>query len=449
MKNEALFRTGSTWRAIFSMAIPSVFVIFVMILYNMADMFFVGRLGDTAQVAAVSVVSPAFSLLNAIATTIGAGGCAMIARCFGACDVEKGKTYTSLCLWSAAALGTIAGIVFFLAARPLLLLLGATTDMLGHAIAYLRILSIGAPFCLLSSSLGMLVRAEGAVKQCMVGNLLGTFTNLILDPLFILVMHWGVSGAAVATVLGNTVASCYYLHFIHRHGTVLTVDPRPALRQPASLLPVIAIGLPNGVSNLLNGFASSFSNRLLSCHGTGAIAAMSAAGKSTMLIGMTLMGIAMGCQPLLSYSYGSGDYRRLRDLLKKLVILSLSVGLGAGTLCYLFRDALIGLFLKEASVAALSRELVVYLMVGSPFIGFVYIATNLMQAIGKAPLATLLSILRQGLLLIPALYIFHTLYGLMGLSIAHIAADLLAAGAAVCVLLYYTRTLLKDKPTSH
>ena len=313
MKNEALFRTGSVWRAIFTMAVPSVVIIFVMFLYNIADMFFIGCLGDTVQVAAVSVVGPVFSILAAAATMLGAGGCTIIARCLGAGEVGKGRVYSSLCCWAGTLLGVLVCAALLLSGMPLLQMLGSTPETTAYALQYLRVLAVGAPFLILANTAAMLLRAEGAVKDGLIGNLLGTVTNLLLDPLFILVFRWGVTGAAAASVLGNVVATGFYMLYIIRKGTVLTVDPRFALQKPAALGEILTIGLPNGIGSLLSGFASTFSNRLLSAYGTGAIAAMAAAGKTTMLIGMITMAICMGCQPLLAYSYGAGDKRRLRE----------------------------------------------------------------------------------------------------------------------------------------
>lgn len=293
MKNEALFRTGSVWKSIFSMAVPSIIIILVMVLYNMADMFFVGCLGDTAQVAAVSVVGPVFSILAAVATMLGAGSSAIIARCFGAGEIEQGKICSSLCFWTSFFLGVLVSIGLLVGRVPLLGMLGSNAEIFPYAERYLQVLALGAPFFILSNSMAMLVRAEGAVKEGMIGNLLGTLVNCIFDPLFILVLNFGVSGAAAASVLGNLVATACYLRYIVKNGTVLTVDFRPALKKPQMLGELLAIGLPNGISSLLAGFASSFSNRLLVTHGTAAVAAMAAAGKTTMGISMIAMAICM------------------------------------------------------------------------------------------------------------------------------------------------------------
>ena len=238
MKNEALFRTGSVWKSIISMAVPSIIIILVMVLYNMADMFFVGCLGDTAQVAAVSVVGPVFSILAAVATMLGAGSSAVIARCFGAGEIEQGKICSSLCFWTSFFLGVLVSIGLLVGRVPLLGMLGSNAEIFPYAARYLQVLALGAPFFILSNSMAMLVRAEGAAKEGMIGNLLGTLINCIFDPLFILVLNFGVSGAAAASVLGNLVATACYLRYIVKHGTVLTVDFRPALKCWANCWPL-------------------------------------------------------------------------------------------------------------------------------------------------------------------------------------------------------------------
>ena len=438
MKNEALFRTGSVWKSIFSMAVPSIIIILVMVLYNMADMFFVGCLGDTAQVAAVSVVGPVFSILAAVATMLGAGSSAIIARCFGAGEIEQGKICSSLCFWTSFFLGVLVSI-----GLPLLGMLGSNAEIFPYAERYLQVLALGAPCFILSNSMAMLVRAEGAVKEGMIGNLLGTLVNCIFDPLFILVLNFGVSGAAAASVLGNLVATACYLRYIVKHGTVLTVDFRPALKKPQMLGELLAIGLPNGISSLLAGFASSFSNRLLVTHGTAAVAAMAAAGKTTMVISMIAMAICMGCQPLLAYSYGAGDSKRLKQLLKDLILLTVVFGVLAGAASFAGRNALIGMFIKEEDTFRLGTQLVVYLVLGSPVIGLTYLATNLLQSVGRASGAVVLSLLRQGLLLIPLLYLMNALCGVQGIAAAHLIADVGAAAISAGILLHWLRASME------
>ena len=302
MQNESLFRDKPVWSAIFSMAIPSVFTILVMIVYNMADMFFIGRLGDTAQVGAISIVGPVFSLLSAVSTMIGVGGCTTIAKALGGGNTEDARTHASLCGWTFLIFGGVFSAVVLAFTKPLLRVLGAPADMVHYAGIYMRILALGAPVMLFSQGMAMLIRSEGAIKEGLIGNLSGTIVNLILDPVFILGLNWGVAGAAVATVLGNLVGSAYFVSYLLRKSSILNLKPQFALRSPAALFPIMALGLPNALSSILSGLASTFSNRLLSAYGTNAIAAMGAAGKITMLIGLVQMGICKGVQPMKAYN---------------------------------------------------------------------------------------------------------------------------------------------------
>lgn len=444
MQYEKLFRTQSVWKSIFSLAVPSVTIILVMILYNMTDMFFVGQLGDYNQVAAVSVVSPLFSLSAAVATMLGSGGCALIAGALGSDDMERAKAYASLCGWGSIVFGLLITVVLLLARKAILPALGATEDILAHAEAYMSICALGVPFMLASTTLGTVIRAEGAVRQGMIGNMAATLVNMLLDPLFILVMGMGVAGAAAATVIGNIAGTSYYICFMRKKALVLNMDIHLAGKNVQMMLQILALGMPNALSSILSGFASTFSNRLLGRYGTDAIAAMAAAGKTTMLIAMLQMGICMGIQPLLAYNYGAEDIPRLKEVIQKVVVLTIGVGTITGGLCYLCRHQIIGMFIKDAVVARQGENLVLFLVIASPIIGIYYLGTNFMQASGKALLATVMSLLRQGALLIPFLYLFHALIGMPGIAAAHMAADLLSVLTGGLLLFRQYDCLVKE-----
>jgi putative MATE family efflux protein len=432
---EKLFRQQSVWKAIFSMAVPALLTIVIMIFYNVADMFFIAQLGDTAKVASVSIIIPVFSIIMALATMIGVGGSAIIAGAFGVGDTEKAKNISSLCFYSAVVLGAAVTLLLFAFHMLLLKVLGTKPEMWNDSRTYLLILSCGTVFMLISSSMGMLLRAEGAVKEGMYGNLAGTVTNIVLDPLFILVFGWGVAGAAAATVIGNMVSASYYMVFVKRKAAVLSLDPGRALIMPWEIFPIMALGLPNAASTVLSGFASTFSNNLLSLHGTDAIAAAAAAGRAGMLISLVQMGICMGVQPLLAYSYGAKNLPRLKETLQKTALLTGCIGVGTMLLCFTFRQPIISLFLKEPKVAAMGQHYMLYVMAGAPFLGLVYISTNFLQATKKAASAIIVFLLRQGLLLIPLLFLMHALWGFYGLAAAHMAADIAAALTAVIIFL--------------
>ncbi len=441
---EKLYTQASVWSAIFQMAVPALVVMLLMVFYNMADMIFVGQLGSTAMVASISIVSPLFSLLMAVATMVGFGGCTYITNALGAGNLEKAKEISSVSFWFSLLFSLLLIPVLLLLRMPLLSLLGATEDTLPFASRYYAILTLGAPFMVLSTMMGSIIRSEGAIRESMLGNITGTITNLVLDPLFILAFHFGVSGAAAATVLGNAVATLVYALFT-RKSEILAVSPGLAARHFSHIGMVLALGLPNAVSTILSGFASSFSNNLLKAYGTDAIAAMAAAGKTSLVITMLIMGICMGCQPLLAYSYGAGDEKRLGKILQDLLLLTTLIGIGAAAGCFFGRVLIIHLFLKDPSAASLAESLVPWLVVGSPFIGIYYLSTNYLQASQKAGSAIVLSVLRQGVILIAALYVFNRLFGFHGIAMSHMVSDI---ASEVIAAIWLFRVRHRARPVS-
>ena len=444
MQSERLFKEAPVWQAIGALVGPSVLSVLVMVIYNMTDLFFIRLLKNTALTAAVAVVGPVFTLASAGATVLGMGGCAVVAGSLGAGDRQDARCVSSLCGWCALLTGVLLAVVLNLFCEPILYLLGTNAEILPYATHYLRILALGAPAMIFSVSAASLLRADGAIRRGLAGNLAGSITNIFLDPLFILGFGWNIAGAAAATMLGNLVASGIYLHHILRRSEVLSLSPSDALRRPARLGRVLALGLPNGVSSLLSGLAGSFSNRLLAAYGTNALAAMAAADKSAMVVTLVQMGICMGLQPLLSYNVGGRNLPRLRAVLSRSFGLTVGFGTLFALFCLLAQRPLIGLFLSDPEAISLARQLLPWLLAGSPLLGLYYLGINFLQAAGYAGSATLLSALRQGVLLVPALYGFHHLLGLPGLAAARAATDLLSAAIALLLFLLVWRKLTSD-----
>ena len=438
-RQEALFRTRPVWQSITAMAIPAMISMLVMILYNMADMFFVARLGDDAQVAAVSLVGPVFTVMMALGAMVSGGGCVLIAQTLGKNDLTLLKQYSSLCCWGSAALGIVFTVVVLLLRMPLLRFLGANADTAAYADAYLTVLALGAPVMIFVTGFGGIIRAEGAVREGVVGHFIGTIANIILDPVFIWWLGLGVRGAAIATVTGNILGAAYVSWYVHGEKSSLTLDPRPALQSPLAFGQVVALGLPNAVSSFLSGFASAFASQLLVQYGTMSVAAMAAAGKSTMVISMLQMGLCMGAQPLLAYSYGARDLSRLRETLVKLGGLTVVLGTGLTLACSVGSQAVVEIFLQQEDALQLGQQMIRLLVLAGPFIGLFYLGSNFLQAAGNAPLAAFVSLLRQGILLIPLLFVMNRLFGVTGNIWAHVAADLASAGIALALTIWQYR----------
>lgn len=443
MNHQEIFKRP-VWQALLGLGIPSLISVLVTILYNLADMYFIGFLHDYTQTASVSLVMPVFSLLTAISMLLGSGGCTLIAQSLGAGDTESVRGYSSLCVWASVVLGLVVTTLCFGFCTPILRFLGANEEMWPYAQKYLLVLAAGAPAILLQSGLGSLVRGEGAIKPGLVSNFLSTLLNILLDPLFILAFDMGVVGAAVATVLANIAGVAFLAWYKRRSSLLLTFDPRAAAGYIRRLGKVAVLGMPNAVSNTLNGLASTFSNQLLVAYGTGAVAAMAAAGKSTMVVGIMQMGICMGVQPLIAYCYGGKDLPRLKEVMTKLLILTVGLGLALGGLGMLGSRILVGLFIQDAGVLALGQRMVLIQLISAPVVGLYYISNNFLQAAGRAVMATVASVLRQGVLLIPLLFLCDTLFGLMGIPAAHVISDLSSILIAGMLAVYTYRQVCKS-----
>ena len=436
-KRKAVFEEASVWRAIFTMAIPAMINILVMILYNMADMFFIGQLGNSALVAAVSISSPVFTMMMAFGSMIGGGGCALIARTLGAGDSEHVRLYSSLCCWGSVLIGGVFTIVILLFQSPILSVLGANSEFWGYAKTYLTILAFGAPVMIFTTGMGNVVRSEGAVKEGMIGNLISTITNIVLDPLFILVLKWDVAGAAAATVIGNLI------RYIRFKGSNLSLSFKLAASAPGQFRKIIAVGLPNGTNNILSSISATMANNLLVSYGTVAVAAMAASGKSTTIISMIQMGICMGVQPLMAYNYGAKKLARLRETVMKLEILTFTFGLVTTLFCLFQSESIIHLFLKDPNALELGTQMIRLRVITGPILGLYYISSNFLQASGNAKMSMLVSLLRQGILFIPMIYVMNAMFGVTGNICAHIAADTLATLIGVILAVRQYRSLQK------
>lgn len=433
MKNEKMMKEASPVKLLFTMGLPVIVVMIVQTLYNMADVFFMGQTGETMQVAAISLAGPAFSIFQGVGTLFGAGACTAIAMALGQGDREKAKYYSSFCAWGSVITGVALAIVMFVFMGPLLGMMGANSETEGFARTYLSIVMLGSPFIMFGGGLGNALRADGSSSKVMMISLIGTFTNIILDPLFILAFGWGIAGAAWATVIGNAVSSA--LVFLHvRKSGCFTVSPKYFTLKRDVSLRVISLGVPMALGTVLMCFSSMFSNQLLVKYGNIAVAANGVAGKAGMLVGMIAMGVCMGMQPVISYAYGMGDRKRLRKitLVTGIATTVITTVLGAGFL--LGRDAFITAFLDDPQVLEIGKFMMLTLL-ASPVGGIYQLCSSYLQGTGKVSYATITSLLSKGVVYLPVLFISEALGGFAGLVFAGAISELISTliGVILCV----------------
>ena len=442
-QNEAVFEKAPVKKAVLQMAVPTVISSLVLVVYNMADTFFVGQTHDAFQVAAVSLTNPVFVMYMAIANLLGIGGSAVISISLGQNEKDKARAASSFCCYASLAFGVVTGVLIILFMDPLLALLGATENTYQFSKDYLFYIALGAPFILFANTFGHTVRGEGAAKASMIGGMIGTVVNIVLDPIFILTFGMDTAGAAIATVLGNVFGCVYYLYYFARKSPLLSIHPA-ALRAGKGVAGrVLSIGVPAGANSALMSVATVLLNNALVAYGDKAVAAMGIVTKAYMFIAFVHMGIANGIQPLLGYCYGANNRDRFWGILKFSGVLTVICGTVLSAVYIVCSEPVVGLFIDDPEVVAYGGPMLIATSLAGPILGLLFLAINSMQALGRPVPATVLSVCRQGLFFIPLLYILDAVFGLNGINFTQTVADYLSI---VISLLLLRSTLRRAMP---
>ena len=438
--SQDLMSSMKVSRAVAKMAIPSVISSLVTVVYNMADTFFVGQTGDPLQVAAVSLTNPIFILMMAFANMFGMGGSAVLSMALGEKNEKRAKNASSFVTWASLLVGVAFAFVLVAGMNPVLALFGADQQTYEFAKGYTLHIAWGAPFIIWSAAASFVVRAEGASREAMVGSMIGTIANIVLDPIFISVLDQGTAGAAIATSIGNILASIYYLWYFLKKSQVLSISWRYFTCREGILTRVCSTGLPTAIFSGLMSVSTIVLNQILVVYGNAPVAAIGIVFKANMFITFLQMGLANGVQPLLGYNFGSGDVKRFREIESFTKRSCLVVGVLAAVLYFLLREPIIRLFINDDQVVAYGVEMLVAYMVSGPVIGILFVNMNCMQSVGHALEASVLSVLRQGVLLIPLLYLLQAVFGLTGVIFGQSLTDY----AAVILSIIIWRSIRKN-----
>jgi multidrug efflux pump len=432
---DSFFDTKHLYRSYFKIAFPVVLGLVVSLVYNLADTFFIARTNDTNLIAGVSLCAPVFTALMAFGNIYGQGGSSLISRLLGKQDVEGVKRVSSFCFYIALATGVVLAVVMTVFHRPLLTLLGADADTMAHAFQYYIVLVVCAPIIVLSFIHSNLVRCEGMSTQSMIGTVLGTVVNIILDPILISVAGMGAMGAAIATVIGYLCSVLYFLWLLHNKSRCLSVNLALCRVSGEELRQILGVGVTAALSNLMQSLCVIVVNQFLLPYGNDKIAAMGIVLKVNMIAQLVLTGFAFGGVPLFGYLYGA----QLRTEMKKLVRFCLSflsaLSLVLTAVLCLFASPLMGAFVKDADMITTGAEMLRWQAVSTVFAGIVLLLTVLFQAVGKVGPSFVLSISRQGVVFVVALLVCVRLFAyngvLMGQAVADVVSALIALGLLV------------------
>ena len=444
-----LFESMPVPRAILSLAIPSVISQIITIIYNMADTFFIGQIGDKNQVAAATLAMPLFMLMTAASNLFGVGGASLISRLLGLGDRKKASRACAFCVWSGVILAFVYGIAI-LFARPFLLpVLGADDETFGFTSSYLfYTVVIGAVPTVMNPLLAHLIRSEGHSKEASLGVAFGGILNIILDPVFIYILKLEIAGAAIATLISNIAATIFFIVFIliHRKNSVITLSPKYFTLGEKIPSEVMSVGLPSFLISLTATVSNTVLNHIIATYSNAAVAGMGIAKKINMVAFAVTQGITQGTLPLIGYNYTSGDRKRMMSVIRGLFIFCLSVGLVIAVLLFLNADHATRLFINDDETVHFGQIFLHIICCACPMSAVTFFALTVFQATGQKIRPLILSVLRKGTIDLPFMILFNSLIGIDGVAWATPVAEVISMLTAVIMILPYLKKI-REKPT--
>lgn len=412
-------------RLILTMAVPSIISMLISSFYNMADTYFVGRI-DTTATAAVGVVFPLMSIIQALGFTFGHGSGNYISRALGHGDVENARKMATTGFISALIAGAIFGLFGLIFLDGLVSILGATPTIAPYARQYAFYILIGTPFMASSLVLNNQLRFQGSAFYGMIGMGAGAVINIALDPIFIFVLDMGVSGAALATILSQTVSFFLLLRGCTRGGNI-AIHLREFSPSWQRFKEIARGGTPSLFRQGLGSVASICLNFAAGTYGDAAIAGMSIVTRVLQFANSAVIGLGQGFQPVCGFNYGAREYKRVRQAFWFTVGVGFCVLVVLCTLSILFAPQVIALFRKEDAqvieIGALSLRLQ---CIAYPFTAYVVVANMMLQTIGKPLKASITAAARSGIFFVPAILILPQFLGLLGVQMSQAVADVLS-----------------------
>ena len=406
-------------RALVHLCVPMAAAMIVGALYNVINAGFIGSLHDSALLAAITLGMPVLALVMAIGGVFGVGGGALISRLLGAAEhdpasADEIKHVSSFAVWGAVVAGAVVGGIGLLFLDPLVSALGADAATASATSHYVAVMLAFVPVFAAAFCLEQLVRAEGAARQVMIGLVASTIANVALDVVFILVLDWGVAGAALAMGLANLGVVVYFVRWLQLNSEHVRLAPRWFTLSPAVVKPVFGVGIGELLQSGFMIVTTLLLNHLAIAYGDTALAAMGVGVRIAQVPEFLVMGVTIGVLPLLAYSYGRGDRERLMSAVRASAVTVGAVVLVFSTVVFLFRDQVVTVFSTDRAVLAIAVTILTAQLAATFVNGFTGLIKSLLQATGRSAPTIALS-MAQGILFIPIVYLGNLWFGLTGI----------------------------------
>lgn len=452
MQNTAdtkLFETMPIPKAVLKMSVPTVISSLVVVIYNLADTFFVGFLNDPVQNAAVTLSAPVLLAFNAVNNLFGVGSSSMMSRALGQKDYGTAKRSSATGFYCALTSALLFSLSFTAMKSTVLGFLGADSLTREATSDYLFwTVTCGAVPSILNVVMAYMVRSEGASLHSSIGTMSGCLLNIILDPIFILPqgLGMGAAGAGLATFISNCVAFSYFLILttVKRKKTFVCLNPKKITRRKNVIFGICAVGIPSAIQNLLNVTGMTILNNFAASFGADPVAAIGIAYKINMIPLQVSLGISQGIMPLIGYNYSAKNYKRMKGFLLFTCRIVLSMMLVTLVVFFILSDKIAGLFIDTPAVVEYAGKFLQGMCISLPFLCTDFLAVGVFQACGMGKKALVFAILRKIVFEIPFIFILNHLFPLYGLAWAQTCAEVILAAIAVTVLVKMFRHLERE-----
>ncbi len=441
-KNRIVFEEMPVPRALATLALPVMVSQLIILIYNMADTFFIGRTNNPMMVAGASLILPVYNITIAMANISGTGGGSLISRLLGQGRTVDAKKVAAFSLWFSMGLAVFFSLSVFIFMKPLLSLLGASAETALYARQYATcvIVAGGIP-TIMSMTMSNLLRSVGFSKQAGLGVSAGGVLNIILDPIFMFViMPRGMEplAAGIATMISNVIICIYFLILLFRmKDGVVTYSTKHGMPGREELRSFFSVGIPASMNVLMFDLDYMILNRLMSTYSDIAVAAMGICLKVERLPQNMGIGLCLGMVPLTAYNFASGDLERMRKSVKTARLAGLTIGIVSVILYEIFTRQIISIFISEPMTVEVGAQILTARCIGAAIMFLCFQPVHYFQAIGKGLTAFSLSAIRWLGLNIPLMLLFDRLFGFDGLIWASITADAITAiGSAIFMKAY-------------
>ncbi len=443
-----IFEKMPVWRALATMAIPTVISQLIVLVYNVADTWFIGQTDNPYMVAASSLVATIFLMSTVIANLFGVGGGSLVVRLLGSGEREEAKKVASLSLVLSALCALIFAIGCLVFMDPLLYLLGASENTIEYAKQYLFfVVVLGAVPTIVSNAMSSMLRNVGYSKEAGFGLSFGGLLNVALDPLFMFVLlpdGYEVVGAAMATLLSNVVAMIYYIVIYQRvkKETILEIPRKLERIRKESMKSIFSVGLPSSLNVFFYDITNMVINMLAASHGDLELAAIGIVLKVERLPLNIGVGICLGMMPLVAYNYASHNRERMTDFFKKSRLAGLVIAVVCVVLYRLSAGFIMEAFISDPETVRLGTAFLKIRCFAPPFMFLSFHMVHYMQAVDRGKESFFLSLIRQLCLNIPILFLLNSLFAMNGIIWTQAIAD----GMTACIsYLVYANVMKKMK----